>query len=80
MGFFSDNTKRTCLQGKMKREGRLPPRQSLTLKWPVRHYGSVPPFDPGTWDFCTSGLVGKPLRLTRQEFIAPPKTTVAADL
>jgi hypothetical protein len=25
-----------------KREGKLPPGQSLTLKWPVLHYGSVP--------------------------------------
>jgi DMSO/TMAO reductase YedYZ molybdopterin-dependent catalytic subunit len=27
----------------------------------------------------TSGLVGKPLRLTWQECMAPPKTTVGAD-
>jgi hypothetical protein len=29
------------LEQLMKREGRLPPGQSLTLKWPVLHYGSV---------------------------------------
>ena len=32
-------------------EGRLPPGQSLTLKWPVLHNGSVPEFHPATWDF-----------------------------
>lgn len=31
----------------MRQAGRLPPGQSLTLKWPVLHYGSVPRFDPG---------------------------------
>ena len=34
----------------MLREGRLPPGQSLTVKWPVLHYGSVPPFDAAAWD------------------------------
>ncbi len=34
-----------------KLEGRLPHGQSLTLKWPVLHYGSVLRFGPQTWDF-----------------------------
>ena len=33
------------LERKIRQEGRLPPGQSLTLKWPVLYYGSVPPFD-----------------------------------
>ena len=41
----------------MKEEGRLPPGQSLTLKWPVLQYGSVPRFDPARWDFRVYGLV-----------------------
>jgi DMSO/TMAO reductase YedYZ molybdopterin-dependent catalytic subunit len=43
------------LEQAMKREGRLPPGQSLTLKWPVLQYGSVPRFDPKTWDFRVYG-------------------------
>ena len=29
-------------------EGRLPPGQSLTLKFPVLHYGPVPHFNPAS--------------------------------
>ena len=39
----------------MRQAGRLPPGQSLTLKWPVLHYGSVPRFDPANWDFTSVG-------------------------
>ena len=48
----------------MKQAGRLPPGQALTLKWPVLHYGSVPRFDPATWDFRMYGLVEEPVRLS----------------
>jgi DMSO/TMAO reductase YedYZ molybdopterin-dependent catalytic subunit len=67
------------LEQAMKREGRLPPGQSLTLKWPVLHYGSVPRFDPATWDFRVYGLVESPLRLTWQEFNALPKVRSMSD-
>jgi DMSO/TMAO reductase YedYZ molybdopterin-dependent catalytic subunit len=36
---------------RVRAEGRLPPGQSLTQKFPVLHYGPVPRFDPRTWDF-----------------------------
>jgi len=61
------------LQQAMKSAGRLPPGQSLTLKWPVLHYGSVPRFDPKTWDFRVYGLVESPLKLPWNEFNALPK-------
>ena len=67
------------LEQLMKREGRLPPGQSLTLKWPVLHYGSVPRFDPQTWDFKVYGLVDSPLRLTWKEFNALPKVRHTSD-
>jgi DMSO/TMAO reductase YedYZ molybdopterin-dependent catalytic subunit len=67
------------LEQLMKREGRLPPGQSLTLKWPVLHYGSVPRFDPQTWDFRVYGLVDSPLRLTWKEFYALPKVRHTSD-
>jgi DMSO/TMAO reductase YedYZ molybdopterin-dependent catalytic subunit len=67
------------LEQQKKREGLLPPGQSLTLKWPVLHYGSVPKFDPKTWDFRAYGLVETPLRLTWEEFNALPKVHTTSD-
>jgi hypothetical protein len=43
-----EGTDRRQLEKLKKSEGLLPPGQSLTLKWPVLHYGSVPRFDPET--------------------------------
>jgi DMSO/TMAO reductase YedYZ molybdopterin-dependent catalytic subunit len=63
----------------IKAEGRLPPGQSLTLKWPVLHYGSVPEFDPATWAFRIWGAVTRPLRLTWSEFTALPKVRITSD-
>lgn len=59
--------------------GRLPPGQSLTLKWPVLHEGDIPRFDPATWDFQVRGLVQNPLRLTWQEFLKLPQVRIVAD-
>lgn len=64
----------------MREAGRLPPGQSATLKWPVLHEGSVPPFDPSTWDFRIRGLVEKPVRLTWDEFLRLPMKQVTADM
>ena len=74
-----DGNDRRELERKMKQEGRLPPGQSLTLKWPVLHYGSVPRFDPATWDFGVNGLVETPLRLSWNEFNALPKVQRTSD-
>src|ERR1700680_369967 len=63
----------------MKQEGRLPPGQSLTLKWPVLQYGSVPRFDPKTWDFQVYGLVESPLRYAWDDFNALPKVQRTSD-
>jgi DMSO/TMAO reductase YedYZ molybdopterin-dependent catalytic subunit len=64
----------------MRAAGRLPPGQSLTLKWPVLHAGSVPRFDPRTWDFRVFGLVEKQLRLSWEEFSNLPQSEVLADI
>ncbi len=64
----------------MRDAGRLPPGQSLTLKWPVLHEGTVPRFDPQAWDFRITGLVERPLRLTWDEFSHLPMTAVTADM
>lgn len=70
---------RKPLEQKMRQEGRLPPGQSLTLKWPVLHYGGVPEFNAETWDFRTAGLVENPLCLRWNELLALPKTQSTAD-
>ncbi|OFX15373.1 MAG: oxidoreductase [Armatimonadetes bacterium RBG_19FT_COMBO_69_19] len=59
---------------------RLPPGQQETEKWPVLHYGTVPRFDPARWDFKVFGEVEQPVRLTYQEFMALPKTTLTCDI
>lgn len=74
-----EGSERKELELKMKHEGRLPPGQSLTLKWPVLHYGSVPRFDPARWDFRVYSLVETPLRWTWSEFSALPKTQHVSD-
>jgi len=67
------------LERQMKQEGRLPPGQSLTLKWPVLHYGSVPQFDPERWNFRVYGLVNSPFRLSWSEFNGLPKVDRTSD-
>jgi DMSO/TMAO reductase YedYZ molybdopterin-dependent catalytic subunit len=69
---FEGNERRQ-LEKQKKTQGLLPPGQSLTLKWPVLHYGSVPAFDPETWDLRVLGLVDSPLKLNWKEFNALPK-------
>src|SRR5437588_1629391 len=78
MTSFVDGDRRE-LEKKAKAEGRLPPGQSLTRKWPVLHYGSVPQFDAAKWDFKISGLVEEPMRSTWKEFGALPQTEVRSD-
>src|SRR6266550_2839955 len=78
MALFGDGGRRE-LEKKAKEDGRLPPGQSLTLKWPVLHYGGVPHFDAAKWDFKISGLVEEPVRLTWEEFRALPQTEVTSD-
>ena len=75
---FEGNERRQREQ-EMKREGRLPPGQSLTLKWPVLHYGSVPKFDAARWDFRVYGSVESSIRLTWNEFNALPKVETQSD-
>ena len=43
---FGQDTDRKRQERAMRDAGRLPPGQSLTLKWPVLHEGTVPRFDP----------------------------------
>src|SRR5579863_9350098 len=78
MGLFAGGERRQKEQ-EMLREGRLPPGQALTLKWPVLHYGSLPRFDPAKWDFRVWGLVEPPARLTWEEFNHLPRVHSISD-
>jgi DMSO/TMAO reductase YedYZ molybdopterin-dependent catalytic subunit len=74
-----EGNERKQLEQQMLRDGRLPPGQSLTLKWPVLHYGSVPRFDPRSWDFRSFGLVESPVQIGWEEFNRLPKTRTTSD-
>ena len=65
---------------RVRSEGRLPPGQSLTQKFPVLHYGPVPSFNPETWDFRVEGEVETPLRLSWDEFQQLPRTSLTMDV
>lgn len=78
MGLFSGGERRQK-EKEMLREGRLPPGQSLTLKWPVLHYGSVPRFDSAKWDLRIWGLVDRPVRLTWDDCSRLPRTHSRSD-
>ena len=77
-GMFSGDERKRKEQ-EMRSEGRLPPGQSLTLKWPVLHYGSVPKVDLARWDFRVTGLVERPLRLSWEEFNQLPRVERTSD-
>jgi DMSO/TMAO reductase YedYZ molybdopterin-dependent catalytic subunit len=59
---------------------RVPPGQYLTERWPVLHHGSIPTFNPATWDLRVFGLVERPFRLNWEELLAVPRVTVRADM
>jgi len=70
---------RKALENQARAQERLPPGQSLTLKWPVLHYGSIPRFDQAAWDFKISGEVASPAKLSWKEFLALPQSEVISD-
>ena len=63
----------------MGEERRVPPNQRITSEFPVLHVGSVPAFDPKTWDFRVEGLVGNAVRLGFDEFLRLPKVLSVSD-
>jgi len=58
---------------------RVPPNQRIASKFPVLHVGTVPKFDPQTWDFVVAGLVKNPVRLTYEDFLKLPKMVSVSD-
>jgi len=78
MGSFESNRRKE--EKRIREEKRLPPGQSLTLKFPVLHYGPVPVFTPSTWDFRIWGEVEEDKSWTWDEFLKLPRTQVKMDL
>lgn len=74
------NGSRRELERKMNSAGRLPPGQSLTLKFPVLHYGPIPPFDPATWTLRVWGEVEEEQRWSWEEFNQLPRSEVMMDI
>ncbi|MBI2683045.1 MAG: sulfite oxidase-like oxidoreductase [Acidobacteriales bacterium] len=75
--FTGDERKRK--EREMREAGRLPAGQSLTLKWPVLHYGSVPHFDSSKWSFFVRGLVKQPQSLDWTACKALPRVEEQSD-
>jgi DMSO/TMAO reductase YedYZ molybdopterin-dependent catalytic subunit len=77
---LDDIFKRKDDEERIRQEGRLPPGQSLTQKFPVLHYGPVPRFNPATWDFRVWGEVEEEVRWTWDEFNRLPRSRVVMDI
>lgn len=77
---FDGLFKRRNLEDQSKKEGRLPPGQSLTLKFPVLHYGPVPVFKPATWDFRIWGEVEQDRSWSWAEFNQLPRKILTMDI
>lgn len=77
---FDENATRRDLENQMKKEGRIPPGQSLTLKFPVLTYGGNPSYDLTKWDFKVWGEVNTPMTWTWEELMALPQKSIKVDI
>ena len=77
--YLTGEDPRQLLEKKMRVDGRLPPGQSASIKWPVLHVGSPPRFDPATWDLKVGGMVDNPLTLTWPQLLALPRASATTD-
>ena len=62
----------------MKMEG-LPPGQKVVKKSPLRHIGSIPKFDPKTWNLVVYGEVEKSFSLSWNDVLKLPSITSTLD-
>jgi DMSO/TMAO reductase YedYZ molybdopterin-dependent catalytic subunit len=77
---FDSFKRRRDDEERIRREGRLPPGQALTQKFPVLHYGPVPDFNPATWNFKVWGEVEGTKQWTWAEFNQLPRTRLVMDI
>jgi DMSO/TMAO reductase YedYZ molybdopterin-dependent catalytic subunit len=78
--FTNQSADRRKEEERVSKEGRLPPGQSLTLKFPVLHYGPVPHFNPATWQFRVWGEVEKEKEWNWEEFNKLPRSKIEMDI
>jgi DMSO/TMAO reductase YedYZ molybdopterin-dependent catalytic subunit len=78
--FLFEGNDRRKEEERIRTEGRLPAGQSLTLKFPVLHYGPVPPFNAATWDFRVWGEVEEEKTWVWNEFNQLPRSTIQMDI
>jgi len=74
-----DQTEDVIISPDTRRENRIPPRQSRTLKWPVLDASGAPSIDLAQWRFSVEGLVAKPISWSWEEFQGLPRVKVFAD-
>jgi DMSO/TMAO reductase YedYZ molybdopterin-dependent catalytic subunit len=67
-------------EAKARESNRLPPGQSLTQKFPVLHFGSLPKVNLALWDFRIFGLVDQEITWNWTEFNKLPRTKVIMDI
>ena len=65
---------------KIRKEGRLPPGQALTQKFPVLHYGPIPRFNAATWDLRVWGEVEEEARWNWDDFKKLPRKKLEMDI
>lgn len=78
--FLFEGPDRRKEEERIRQEGRLPPGQALTLKFPVLHYGPVPSFNAATWDLRVWGEVEAEKRWNWDEFNQLPRTKMVMDI
>ena len=78
--FTNQSADRRNEEERVSKEGRLPPGQALTLKFPVLHYGPVPAFNPATWRFHVWGEVEEEREWNWDEFNKLPRTKIEMDI
>jgi DMSO/TMAO reductase YedYZ molybdopterin-dependent catalytic subunit len=76
----NENLDRRREEVRIRSEGRLPPGQSLTVKFPVLHYGDVPNFHPSTWDLRVWGQVERNASWDWEDFNLLARTQITMDI
>jgi DMSO/TMAO reductase YedYZ molybdopterin-dependent catalytic subunit len=77
---FTNPFSRKDQENAMRKEGRLPPGQSLTQKFPVLHYGDIPTFDPDKWTFSVTGEVAEVKTWSWAAFNKLPRRKILMDV
>lgn len=77
---FKRITDRRKQEEEVRSGNRLPPGQSLTQKFPVLHYGTVPRTNLDTWDLRVFGLVEEEKVWNWEQFNKLPRTQVTMDI